>query len=77
MILKLRARMDRQDVTVKDWAEASAVFRSWIEKNGYGASNLVRGAGDIVVAGKRIASVSYNGRVWAVSGEEIVFGMRP
>lgn len=33
MILKLRAKMDRQDVAVSDWADASAVFRGWIEKN--------------------------------------------
>ena len=77
MILKLRAKMDRQEIAVSGWADASAVFRGWIEKNGYGASNLVKGAGDIVVAGKKVGCVSYNGRVWAVSGEEIVFGARP
>lgn len=76
MILKLRAKMDKQDITVKDWADASAIFRDWIEKNGYGASNLAKGAGDIMAMGKRIASVSYNGRVWAVNGKEILFEAR-
>lgn len=72
MILKLRTKMDRQDVAVKDWSEAASVFREWIEKNGYGSSNLVRGAGDVVAMGKKVGHVSYNGRVWAASGEEIV-----
>ena len=76
MILKLRAKMDRQDVAVKDWSEASSVFRDWIEKNGYGASDLNRGAGDIVVMGKKVGHVSYNGRTWAVSGEEIVIEVK-
>ena len=76
MILKLRAKMDRQDVTVEDWSDASAVFRAWIEKNGYGASNLARGAGDIIDMDKKVAHVSYNGRVWAVNGKEIVFAAR-
>jgi len=73
MILRLRAKMDRQDIPVEGWADASAVFRAWIEKNGYGASNLARGAGDIVDMGKKVAHVSYNGRVWALGGKEIVF----
>jgi hypothetical protein len=32
MMLKLRAKMDKQDVVVKDWSAASSVFRDWIEK---------------------------------------------
>jgi len=76
MILKLRAQMDRQDVAVKDWSDASSVFRNWIEKNGYGASDLNRGAGDIVVMGKKVGHVSYNGRVWVVSGGEIVIEVK-
>ena len=72
MMLKLRAKMDRQDVAVKDWSDASAVFRAWIEKNGYGASNLAKGAGDILDMGKKVAHVSYNGRVWAANGQEII-----
>ena len=31
MILKLRAKMDRQDVPVKDWSDASVIFRDWIK----------------------------------------------
>lgn len=76
MILKLRAKMDKQDIAVKDWSEASSVFRGWIEKNGYGSSNLVRGAGDVVVMGKKVGHVSYNGRAWAVNGEEIVIEVK-
>lgn len=76
MILKLRAKMDRQDVAVKDWAEASSVFRNWIEKNDYGSSNLVRGAGDVVVMGKTVGHVSYNGRVWDMSGAEILIEVK-
>ena len=73
MILKLRAREDKQDVVVKGWADASAAFRGWIEKNCYGASDLAKGAGDIIDMGKKVARVSYNGRLWGVNGKEIVF----
>lgn len=76
MILKLRAKMDRQDVEVKDWSDASFVFRNWIEKNGYGSSNLNRGAGDVVVKGNKVGHVSYNGRAWGVRGEEIVIEVK-
>ena len=76
MILKLRAKMDKQDVAVNDWSEASSVFRDWIEKNGYGASNLTNEAGVILDMGKKVAHVSYNGRVWAVNGEEIIVDVR-
>ena len=72
MILKLRAKMDRQDVPVKDWSDASVIFRDWIEKNGYGASSLAKGAGDILDMGKKVGHVSYNGRVWAANGQEII-----
>ncbi|OGW27049.1 MAG: hypothetical protein A2X56_09980 [Nitrospirae bacterium GWC2_57_13] len=71
MTLKLRASKDNHDVVVKNWSEASLAFREWVSRNCYGASDLTRGAGDIVAMGKKVAHVSYNGRVWV--GEEVVF----
>ena len=70
-MLKLRATQDKKDVEVKNWSEASRTFRQWITSNCYGASHLTRGAGDILYMGKKVAHVSYNGRVWV--GEEVVF----
>jgi hypothetical protein len=64
MTLKLRARGDNHDVPVNNWGEASVAFREWVSRNCYGASDLTRGAGDILLNGKKVANVSYNGRVW-------------
>jgi len=71
MTLKLRARKDNHDIPVNGWPEASSAFRNWVSRNCYGASDLMRGAGDIVSMGKKVAHVSYNGRVWV--GEGVVF----
>lgn len=51
-------------VPVKSLAEASAVFCAWRDRNGLGAGNIAREAGNVTQGGKQIARVSYNGRVW-------------
>jgi len=55
----------RMVVGVASFAEASDVFRAWIERNGLGGGNMVRESGHIKDAdGRVVAEVSYNGRVW-------------
>ncbi len=48
-------------VPVADFAEASKVCREYIEANDLGGGNWTGGA--IMQDGKRIATVSYNGRI--------------
>lgn len=45
-------------------ADASREVRSFVESNGYGASQLGRMNGCVRVSGRVYAHVSYNGRVW-------------
>lgn len=45
-------------------AEASAVYRRHVEENDLGASQVNEGV-ILDVTGKKIARISYNGRVWA------------
>jgi hypothetical protein len=40
--------------------------------NGLGASDLRRGFGDVYNGRKKVAHVSYNGRVWGLDGKEIL-----
>jgi hypothetical protein len=52
--------------------EASVQLRLYITANGFGARDLRRHDGDVRdPAGKLVAKVSYNGRVWDVDGNEI------
>lgn len=59
MVLKHR----KQTFFVKDFAEASAIFDGLRDESGEGGSTF--GEGRIYDdAGKMIARISYNGRVW-------------
>lgn len=49
---------------VSNLKEASDQMRSTIIENEFGASDMRRCCGDVVDNGKRVAVVSYNGRVW-------------
>lgn len=53
--------------------QASALYRAFIAKNGFGASE----AGECVIrdGAKVVARISYNGKVWA--GREYVAGAQP
>lgn len=51
-----------QLVGVEDFAQASAVCLSYIQRNELGGGNWTGGA--IYEDGKQVAHVSYNGRVW-------------
>jgi hypothetical protein len=53
-------------VDASTYAQASALVRQYIQTNHLGAGNWTGDAGVILDdQGKRIAYVSYNGRVWA------------
>jgi hypothetical protein len=56
-----RARIVKE---VESLAEASAALVAWVTRNGLGSGNLAGDCGDVVGNGKKIARVSYNGRVW-------------
>lgn len=58
-------------IDVKDFAEASAVCRAYIERNGLGGGNWTGGEVVDMVTAERVAHVSYNGRVWGLDGKEI------
>lgn len=64
LVLKLRAKGDSSDLPVLDMAEAATMYRTWIEGNDYGGSDLAQGSGDVLQDGKRVGYVSYNGRIW-------------
>lgn len=52
-------------VTVSSYKEASKVVTEDIARRGWGGSQWYgKGAGRILVDGKQVAFVSYNGRVW-------------
>ena len=60
---------------VESLQEASAVCCAFRDANGHGASDMCRGFGRVTdMSGKLIARVSYNGRIWALDGSEILPG---
>lgn len=56
-------------VTVASVDEASKVCRAYIDRNGLGGGNWV--GGDVFSDGEQVARISYNGRAWDMSGNEI------
>jgi hypothetical protein len=61
-------------LVVPTMEEAAKECRAYIERNGLGAGNWT--GGEISVDGRKIASVSYNGRVWDLAGQEIALAPR-
>lgn len=58
-------------VQVASFLQASVVCHQYIERNRLGGGNW-SGGNIFDDKGKRIACVSYNGRVWDAKGKEIV-----
>lgn len=54
----------REKKMVHSLAIASTVYRDYIEKNDLGASQA-KGGGVFDASGKKVAMISYNGRVWS------------
>ena len=62
----------RELYEVQTLAEASHVCMAYIAANDYGSSDLCRGFGVVKLAGKPVARISYNGRIWNNDGNEIL-----
>lgn len=63
------AKFNRPVMTFK---EAAQVMRDVVSAGDYGASDMCGACGDVVDAtGRKVGNISYNGRAWAVTGEEI------
>lgn len=65
--------LGRRWVPIADFTAASRACREFIEANDLGASAW-RGGQIVDDAGKVVATVSYNGRVWLADGCEAVGG---
>lgn len=59
-----------RSVAVTSMEEASRVCREYIESNELGGGNWT--GGDVINAGKKVARISYNGRIWWPDGVEYV-----
>lgn len=53
---------NRYSIECTDIGTASAVYQKLRDKSQEGASTFA--FGDVIKAGKKIATISYNGRVW-------------
>ena len=58
-------------VSVRTLDEGRALWLALRDSEGLGASDMVRGCGDYREDGRLVARVSYNGRMWTPTGEEI------
>jgi hypothetical protein len=59
-------------VPVNDAEQIVRIWEHYRDKNGIGASDMKRGCGDLIAAdGRVIARISYNGRIWDVSGRRV------
>jgi hypothetical protein len=59
----------RATVEAETMQSAARMCRDYIERNGLGAGNWT--GGKVREGGKQVARVSYNGRVWNMTGAEI------
>lgn len=71
VLLQKRGRSG-QRVEVADLAEASKVVSAFQSAHGLGSSQVGRSHGQVYNDGAPVARVSYNGRVWAPDGKEIL-----
>lgn len=55
---------NKQSIFVESLVAASDTFQKFIHANNLGSSGLQRYAGDVRVDGKKVAHISYNGRMW-------------
>lgn len=56
---------------VRSLVSASTAFRDYIEQNDLGASQAI-GGGVFDTSGKKVASISFNGRVWQLNSSLVV-----
>ena len=59
-------------VPVNDADQILRIWERYRDENGIGASDMKGGCGDLIAAdGGVVARISYNGRIWDVSGKRI------
>jgi hypothetical protein len=58
-------------VLVNDAEQIVRIWEHYRDKNGIGASDMKSGCGDLIADGGVIARISYNGRIWDVSGRRV------
>ena len=52
-------------IEVADLSHARQALRDWVERNELGCGNMAADCGDVIVDGRIVARISFNGRVWA------------
>ena len=57
-------------VEVDGLAEARQEMLDWVERNELGCGNMAMDCGEVIVEGRLVARVSYNGRIWAPYGHD-------
>lgn len=67
----MEIRINRKAHTVASYAEARRLWEEYRDSTGAGYSEIGNGA-VVTHEGQPVARVSYNGRIWALDGAEIV-----
>jgi hypothetical protein len=73
MAMKLKVKVDGQKrhvLAVESFTDASAQYRKIVRDNDAGMDDIDFGA--VYACGKKIATISYNGRIWGLDGKEII-----
>jgi len=68
----LTIKLGKNLVPVLDLADASRVLRHYVTQNGFGGSDMSRGDGTVRAGKRKVAHVSYNGRVWTADGATLL-----
>jgi hypothetical protein len=68
-IEELSKKINKNKIKINSFKEASTLVRKFIDENNLGASNFPETF--VYKGNEKIARISYNGRVWKLSGDEI------
>jgi hypothetical protein len=71
MKVNLNSTAGRVSVEVASLREASRALWAHVDGEGLGASDMLKGFGNVTENGKVLARVTYNGRVWNADGSEV------
>jgi hypothetical protein len=61
----------RKVIPVASLEEASACFAAHRDSEGFGASDMLLGCGDVREGGLLVGRISYNGRIWSPDGKPL------
>ena len=67
--MSLQLKIGNKSFTISSFSDASSVYSRMRDKSGQGASSFPKG--ELFQNGKRVGYISYNGRIWDESGNEI------